>query len=266
MCVAETRTPAPPPSPAEALAALVRANYDKQELRVPMRDGTTLYTAVYTPKDRSRSYPILLRRTPYSCAPYGADAFPNSLGPSAPFAAAGYIFAIQDVRGTFMSDGEFVDMRPHRPVKAGPADFDESTDTYDTVAWLTANIPGNNGRVGMTGVSYPGWLAAMAMLDPHPALRAVSPQASPADMWMGDDFHHNGAFRLSYGFEYATMMESGKDVKQFAMDAYDTYEWYLRLGSLANVNSKLLKGSIPTWKWCTIFPVFKLPDEGSPSR
>src|SRR5262249_22120795 len=120
-------------------------------------------------------------------------------------------------------------------------------DAYDTIAWLLANVPNNNGRVGMTGVSYPGWLTAMAMLDPHPALKAASPQASPADMWMGDDFRHQGAFRLSYGFEYATMIESGKDVEQFKFDMYDTYAWYLKLGSLANVNRSVLKGKIPTW-------------------
>ena len=137
--------------------------------------------------------------------------------------------------------------RPPRMNRADPKAIDESTDAYDSIEWLLKNVPNNNGRVGMTGVSYDGWTTAMAMLDPHPALKAGSPQASPADMWMGDDFHHNGAFRLSYGFEYATMMESGKDVKQFTMDAHDTYEWYLKLGSLKTVNEKFLKGTIPTW-------------------
>ncbi len=253
VCVAETRTPAPPPSPAEALAALVRANYDKQELRVPMRDGTTLYTAVYTPKDRSRSYPILLRRTPYSCAPYGADAFPPSLGPSAPFAAAGYIFAIQDVRGTFMSDGEFVDMRPHKPVKAGPTDFDESSDTYDTIAWLTANIPGNNGRVGMHGVSYPGFYVATGMIDAHPALRAASPQAPIAD-WFFDDFHHHGAFFLPHTFNFFASFGLPRDGRKTAWNpgfrhgTPDGYQFFLDIGPLANLEAQHLKGQVGFWR------------------
>jgi putative CocE/NonD family hydrolase len=128
-----------------------------------------------------------------------------------------------------------------------PKAVDEVTDAYDTIEWLIKNVPDNNGRVGITGISYPGWTAAMATLDPHPALRAASPQASPADMFLGDDFHHNGAFRLSYGFEYATRMETNKENYRFSFDAYDTYEWYLRLGALSNVNEKYLRGKIPTW-------------------
>ena len=252
VCVAETVTPAAAPSPAEALAARVRRDYDKQELRIPMRDGTTLYTAVYTPKDRSRSYPILLRRTPYSCAPYGADAYPNSLGPSAPFAAAGYIFAIQDVRGAFMSDGEFVDMRPHKPVKAGPADFDESTDTFDTIAWLTANLPGNNGRVGMYGVSYPGFYAATGMIDAHPALRAVSPQAPIAD-WFFDDFHHHGAFFLPHAFNFFASFGLARDGRKTAWNpgfrhgTPDGYQFFLDVGPLANLDARHLKGQVAFW-------------------
>jgi putative CocE/NonD family hydrolase len=134
-------------------------------------------------------------------------------------------------------------MRDRRDAKA----IDESTDTYDTIDWMLKNVAGNNGRVGMMGVSYPGWLTVMAMLDPHPALKAVSPQASPADMFIGDDFHHNGAFRLSYGFEYATMMESGKEITAFEFDQPDVYDWYLKLGTLANVNEKYLHGKIPSW-------------------
>ena len=124
-----------------------------------------------------------------------------------------------------------------RPARA-PGDtkaLDEGTDTYDTIDWLLKNVPGNNGRVGMLGVSYDGWTTIMGALEPHPALKAISPQASPADMWLGDDFHHNGAFRLSYGFEYAYELESGKDLKHFAFDRYDTYDWYLALGPLSNV-------------------------------
>jgi putative CocE/NonD family hydrolase len=139
--------------------------------------------------------------------------------------------------------------RPARSAaqRRNPKAIDEATDAYDTIDWLVKNVPNNNGRVGMLGVSYDGWTTAMALTDPHPALRASSPQASPSDMWLGDDFHHNGAFRLSYGFEYAAMMEAGKDVENFNFDKYDTYEWYLALGALSNVNAKYLHGMIPTW-------------------
>ena len=161
-------------------------------------------------------------------------------------AADGYIFAFQDIRGRYKSEGHFVMMRPPRDRK-DPHAIDESTDAYDTIDWLVKHVPNNNGRAGMLGISYPGWLTVMAMLDPHPALKAVSPQASPADMYLGDDFHHNGAFRLSYGLEYATRMETNKEQAAFAFDQSDTYEWYLKLGGLANVNSRYLHGAIPTW-------------------
>lgn len=226
------------------LPAQQDSSFTMTEAMIPMRDGVKLYTKVFVPRAPGGPRPFLFVRTPYGIGGWSS----GYVGRSWDFMVKdGYIFVAQDIRGKFKSDGEFVMQRAPRRDRTNPKAIDESTDAYDTIEWLVKNVANNNGRVGMTGVSYPGWLAAMAMLDPHPALRAVSPQASPADMWMGDDFHHNGAFRLSYGFEYATMMESGKDVKQFAMDAYDTYEWYLRLGSLANVNSKLLKGTIPTW-------------------
>jgi len=125
--------------------------------------------------------------------------------------------------------------------------LDEGTDTWDTIEWLLDNVPDNNGRVGMLGISYPGWTTIMGALEPHPALKAISPQASPSDMWLGDDFHHNGAFRLSYAFEYAAMMETSKETEPFTFDRYDTYDWYLDLGSLANVKSKVLGDRIPTW-------------------
>ncbi|MGH9394270.1 MAG: CocE/NonD family hydrolase, partial [Terriglobales bacterium] len=156
----------------------------------------------------------------------------------------GYIFAFQDIRGRFKSEGKFVMQRPPRE---NPHGIDESTDTYDTIDWLVKNVPHNNGRVGMLGISYGGWLTAMGLLGPHPALKAVSEQASPADMFIGDDFHHNGAFRLSYGFEYAAMMETGKTNFRFGFGSYDTFPWYLALGPLANVNRNLLHGSLPTW-------------------
>src|SRR5262249_21327281 len=142
--------------------------------------------------------------------------------------------------------GQFVMSRPPRDKKS-PKEIDESTDTYDTIDWLLKKIPGHNGRVGMLGISYDGWLTVMAMLDPHPALKAVSPQASPADQFLGDDFHHNGAFRLSYGFEYVAMMETSKVNYSFKFNRHDTFEWYLNLGPLSNVNARYFRGKLPTW-------------------
>ena len=210
---------------------------------VPMRDGVKLHTVVFTPKAASAPLPFLFMRTPYQAPetprPLAAETYRELV-------AEGYIFVFQDIRGRFKSEGTFVMQRPPRD-KRDPRAIDESTDAYDTIAWLVANVPGHNGRVGMMGISYDGWLTAMAMLDPHPALRAVSPQASPADMYLGDDFHHNGAFRLSYGFEYAAMMETTKESFAFRFDRYDTYEWYLRLGPLGAVNERILLGKIPSW-------------------
>jgi putative CocE/NonD family hydrolase len=162
--------------------------------------------------------------------------------------ADGYIIVLQDIRGRFKSEGSFVMLRQPRDRKDATA-IDESTDTYDTIEWLLENVSGHNGRVAMVGTSYPAWLAVMGALDPHPALKAIVPQASPADMWIGDDFHHNGAFRLSYGLEYAYMMESSKEVTNAAtlIDRYDTYDWYLELGPLSNVNRRHFRESIPTW-------------------
>jgi hypothetical protein len=165
----------------------------------------------------------------------------------------GYIFVFQDIRGRFKSEGTFLMQRPPRD-RRDPRAIDESTDAFDTVDWLIKNVAGHNGRVGLMGISYGGWLTAMAMIDPHPAVRAVSPQASPADMYLGDDFHHNGAFRLSYGFEYAAMMETSKESTNFRFDAYDTFEWYLRLGPLGAVNDKILLGKIPTWNDYVVHP------------
>ena len=158
----------------------------------------------------------------------------------------GYIFVLQDIRGRFGSEGEFVMLRNPRN-KRDPKAIDESTDTYDTIEWLLKNVPHNNGRVGQLGVSYPGWLTVMSGLDPHPAMKAISPQASPASMFLGDDFHHNGAFRLAYGFEYAAMMEGSKEINRFQFDQYDNYSWWLSQGSLATVDAKHLKGTRPTW-------------------
>ncbi|HET9010400.1 MAG TPA: CocE/NonD family hydrolase [Gemmatimonadaceae bacterium] len=236
----------PVPAAAQLTAAQradsIAGSFEQLEAMVPMRDGVKLHTVVYVPKVRTGALPILFVRTPYGIAGAGRALG----GPYSDLAEQGYAFAFQDIRGRYTSEGQFVMLRPMRDRRDKGA-IDESTDAYDTVEWLLKTVPRNNGRVGMLGVSYPGWLTVMAMLDPHPALRAVSPQASPADMFIGDDFHHNGAFRLSYGFEYATTMETNKEMSQFAFDSDDLYDWYLRLGSLAHVNERYLKGKIPSW-------------------
>src|ERR687890_2500785 len=180
----------------------VRARYTKYEYLIPMRDGARLFTAVYVPKDSSQRYPFLLTRTPYSVAPYGVDNYPRSLGPSESFEREGFIFVYQDARGRYMSEGEFQQVRPYVPDKRGPKDVDESTDTYDTIEWLLKNVPNNNGRVGMVGISQPGFHVAASIIDSHPALKAASPQAPTADYYMGDDVYHNGAFMLAANFGF----------------------------------------------------------------
>ncbi|MGH9900917.1 MAG: CocE/NonD family hydrolase [Pyrinomonadaceae bacterium] len=221
------------------------ALFTRTEAMIPMRDGVRLYTQVYTPARAAERLPILLLRTPYGLG----DLTSEQLAAALPeLTADGYVFVRQDIRGRFKSEGEFVMQRQPRDPKDAKA-IDESTDAYDTIEWLLAHVSNHNGRVGMAGTSYGAWLTVMGMLDPHPALKAVVPQASPADMWMGDDFHHNGAFRLSYGFEYAYMMEASKEISDVSsiIDSYDAYEWYLNLGPLANANAKYFHGKIPTW-------------------
>lgn len=221
-------------------------DYELTRVMIPMRDGVRLNTHIFRPRNQSAELPIMLERTPYQ-APVGEGW---AAGKFNALAADGYIFVFQDIRGRYGSEGQFVMQRAPisllRPTN-DPKVVDEVTDAYDTIDWLVRNVARNNGRVGIIGISYPGWTAGMATLAPHPALRAASPQASPADMFLGDDFHHNGAFRLSYGFEYATRMETSKEQARFSFDHFDTYEWYLRLGPLANVNAKYLHGKIPTW-------------------
>ena len=224
----------PPPDPP--------LGFDKIEQMIPMRDGVKLHTIIYTPKLHRESLPILFNRTPY-----GIDniyrGFPGSLQE---LIDEGFIFAFQDIRGKFKSEGQFVMQRPPRG-PGNPTAIDEGTDTYDTIDWMIKNVPHNNGRVGMFGTSYPGWLVVMAVLEPHPALKSVSELATPADMFLGDDFHHNGAFRLSYGFEYAYELETSNVLTNFKFDRYDTYQWYLRLGALSNADAKYFHGKLPTW-------------------
>jgi putative CocE/NonD family hydrolase len=219
--------------------------FDATEAMIPMRDGVRLYTQIYAPRVTNEPLPFLVLRTPYGTGRLSSSRVAASLPE---LTADGYIFVIQDIRGRFKSEGQFVMLRQPRDPKDSKA-IDESTDSYDTIEWLLKNVPKNNGRAGMAGTSYGAWLTVMGTLDPHPALKAAVQQASPADMWIGDDFHHNGAFRLSYGFEYAYMMESSKEIADVSavIDRYDTYEWYLALGSLANVNAKLLHNKLPTW-------------------
>jgi putative CocE/NonD family hydrolase len=217
------------------------------EHMIPMRDGVKLYTQVYSPSPQTSDepLPILLLRTPYGTGPLN----PARLAAAIPeLNAERFIVVSQDIRGRFKSDGQFVMLRQPRNQGDKKA-IDESTDTWDTIEWLLKNVPNNNGRVGMAGTSYGAWLTVMGMLDPHPALKAAVQQASPADMWIGDDFHHNGAFRLSYGFEYAYMMESSKEIAdpKKVIDSFDAYEWYLRLGPLSNANKKYFHNRLPTW-------------------
>jgi putative CocE/NonD family hydrolase len=217
--------------------------YTRTEAMIPMRDGVRLHTVVFAPKDAKGPLPFLLLRTPYGVK---GSAERTLKGYLAELERDGYLFAFQDIRGRFQSEGRFVMLRTPRN-RADPKAIDESSDAYDTVEWLLKHVPNNNGKVGMLGISYGGWLTAVALLDPHPALRAASPQASPADMFLGDDFHHNGAFRLSYGFEYVAMMETSKTNTNFAFDRHDTFEWYLGLGALAHVNARYFHDKMPTW-------------------
>src|SRR4029434_3050494 len=213
----------------------VKDHYMKSEHRITMRDGVKLYTIVYSPKDASQKYPILMTRTPYSAGPYGADAHHRSLGPSAAFMREGYIFVYQDVRGTFMSEGEFEDVRPHNPNKKSPKDIDESSDTYDTIEWLVKNVPNNNGRVGAWGISYPGFYVSSGIIDSHPALKAVSPQAPIGDWFVGDDFHHNGAFFLPHAYNFYAVFGQPRtgpgftDPKPFQHGTTDGYKFFLQM-------------------------------------
>lgn len=237
-------------SPAmEKAASVVRSRYTKREVLIPMRDGVKLFTAIYAPKDTSKAYPFLLNRTPYSVWPYGEDAYPPELGPSARFQEDGFIFVFQDVRGRMMSEGEFVNMRPQRAVSG--AAIDESTDTYDTLEWLLKHVPGNNGRAGQWGISYPGFYSAVGMLSGHPALKAVSPQAPITDWFQGDDFHRNGALWLPHAFNFMTSFGQPRPKPTKAWPASldhgtsDGYEWFMRLGSTGA--TRQYTQNVPFW-------------------
>jgi putative CocE/NonD family hydrolase len=238
-------------------SAFIRDHFTKREVMIPMRDGVQLFTSIYTPKDQSKPYPIILRRTPYSCGPYGTGSFPTSFQ-NMNLARAGYIFVFQDVRGRYMSEGEFVDVRPFVPATdpspKGKKQTDESSDTYDTVDWLLKNAGNNNARVGVMGISYPGFYATMAIVAGHPAIKAVSPQAPVTDWFIGDDFHHNGAFMLMDGFGFYSGF--GKPRPKPTTEGQpgfsnwntpDNYDFFLRAGALRNFATKFDMGKIPFW-------------------
>lgn len=234
-------------------SAWIRDNYIKKEFMIPMRDGVKLFTSIYIPKDTSRTFPFLLRRTPYSCAPYGEDkyeAFWNNYFKY--YMREGYIMVKQDVRGKWMSEGEFMDVRPFNPDKKGN-ETDEASDTYDTIEWLLNNINNHNGKVGVFGISYPGFYSTMAALSGHPAIKAVSPQAPVTDWFIGDDFHHNGAFFLMDAFVFYSSFGKPRPgptterIPGFQITSQDNYDFFLKAGTLKNL-AKMLGDDIAFWK------------------
>ncbi len=229
-------------------------NYTKQEVQITMRDGVKLFTAIYAPKDNTEKHPILMVRTPYSVSPYGSNFSPRLYAAHwSQYLKEGYIMVMQDVRGCYMSEGQFVDVRPYIKDKKKKTDIDEASDAYDTIDWLITNVKNNNGKVGVFGISYPGFYATMTALSGHPALKAASPQAPVTDWYIGDDFHHNGAFALLDAFSFysgfgrprpnpTTEHKSG-----YAVPGKDGYDFFLRTGAISNF-SKLLGDSIAFWK------------------
>ena len=226
----------------------VKANYLKQEVMIPMRDGTKLFTIVYSPRETTARYPIMLTRTAYGIPPYGAGDYRAVLGPSEEFTREGYIFVYQDARGRFKSEGSFIHHLPFD--RSGRPN--ESTDTYDTIEWLLKNVPNNNGRVGQWGISWDGWETSMGMIDAHPALKASSPQAPPQDQFFGDDYHSGGAYQLSYGFAWmssnarARSAPTEQRTARFDYGTPDGYRFFLDLGAAANA-IKYFGDTVPTW-------------------
>ena len=217
--------------------------YIRKEVYIPMRDGIKLHAVIFTPKNQTEKLPFLIERTPYGVNGYPS---PEKFGYIKDMAEEGYIFVFEDIRGRYLSEGKYEMMRMSRD-KKDPKAIDESSDTYDTIDWLLKNMPDNNGKAGLYGISYDGWTTIIAASDPHPALVAASEQATPSDMFLNDDLHHNGAVRLSYAFEYAFMEEISKTDSLFQFGNYDTYDWYLKLGPLSNLNDKYIHGKLPSW-------------------
>jgi len=239
---------------AEELRDYIKAHYTKYEYMAPTRDGVHLFIAVYSPKDSSKKYPIWMMRTPYTVAPYGIDNYRRSLGPSEFFAREGYIFAYCDVRGRGKSEGSFVHVRPYIPNKTDRNQVDEASDTYDTIEFLLKTIPNHNGRVGVSGTSYPGFYATMAALSRHPALKAVSPQAPVTEWFIGDDFRHNGTVFLAHAFGFFSSFgrpragENEVPGPDFDFGTPDGYDFFLRMGSLGNADQNFFKGQIDWWR------------------
>lgn len=236
----------------------VRAHYTKYEFQIPMRDGVKLFTAVYVPKDQSKPYPFLVERTPYTVAPYGVDNYPRRLGPSQEFEEAGYIFVDQDVRGRWMSEGKWEEMTPHIDAPQGKGQVDESTDMYDTVEWLLKNVPNNNGKVGIYGISYPGFYTSASIIDSHPAIKAASPQAPVTDLYMNDDAYHNGAFMLAANFDFYTFFKQEKgpllppksqEWGEYDYGTQDGYNFYLQKAEpLSKTFNLITDQENPLWR------------------
>ncbi len=236
---------------AKADSAYVREHYEKTEQLIPMRDGTKLFTAIYTPKDQTKKYPVLLNRTPYTVAPYGANEYKKSLGNFPAEMREGFIFVYQDVRGKWMSEGEFEDVRPVNKTKNKKA-IDESTDTYDTLEWLAKNMKNYNQKAGIYGISYPGFYSTMSLVNSHPTLKAVSPQAPVTNWFLGDDFHHNGVlflndsfkFMSSFGVKRPQPITPDKGPKSLEYPIKDNYRFYLEGGSVKELKDKYFQDNI----------------------
>ena len=247
--------------PPDTNAVWLAEHYTKYEHRIAMRDGVRLFTRVYAPKDDSQPWPIILTRTPYALKPYGSDNYNDPSGSFRTLAKDLFILVTQDVRGRYGSEGEYVHVRPFNPNK-GPKDTDESSDTWDTIDWLVKNAPNNNGKAGLFGISYPGFYTAMGMIDGHPALKAASPQAPISDWFMGDDIHHNGAFFLTQNFDFfykfAQKVEDPlhDELRGFNFKTPDGYDFFLRMGPLANSDALFLKGRAPEWNEFLAHPTY----------
>lgn len=252
--VLQAQLPVPPATPSNAA---IKEAYSKFEYRISARDGVKLFVAVYVPKDvfsAGKTYPVMMTRTPYSVGPYGQDQYPFRLGPSELFSKDKFIFVYGDVRGRYLSEGEPSQLRPHKAVKSSAKDTDESTDTYDTIDWIVKHVPGCEPKVGLWGISQPGFYASAGMIDAHPALLAVSPQAPVTDYYLGDDVYHNGAFMLAANFGFymnfrPRVGEPGPPTPalRFEMGTPDGYDFFLSMGPLANSEEKYFKRSNPFW-------------------
>ena len=241
------------PAAPEGSPAWAEERLTKREVMIPMRDGVGLFTSIYTPKDTTQNYPILLWRTPYNSEPGGEERYSPRLMMLTHLINEGYAIVYQDVRGRYMSEGKFVDVRPYNPDRKSEQDIDENSDTWDTIDWLVKNVPHNNGRVGIFGISYPGFYATMSLPEAHPALKAVSPQAPVTNWFIGDDWHHNGAFFLLDAFSFYSTVGAPRpqptrsNPPPFQWSMQDNYEFFLELGPIKNVREQCFGDSIQFW-------------------